>query len=86
MSEWQPIETAPKDRPIIGYGPHEGMGIIQWRSGLQMLPPTWLYQAGGHDAIEFMDWGGTDYRVFSVVTHWMPLPDAPSEKENVCDE
>lgn len=66
MSEWQPIETAPKDgkiflafepsfgRIILRFGEHADDGSALWEDTLQEYWPH--YQP----------------------THWMPLPDPPS--------
>lgn len=60
MDQWQPIATAPKDRPILAWDPYEGeVAIVYWDG------KVWL-------------WPGGEYRV--KVTHWMPLPEPPSEQ------
>lgn len=72
MSDWQPIETAPKpngDAPlwIIGYaswGQHVGK-FHEW-----VGPCEWM-----DDHFEFMN---HDYDVFPEPTHWQPWPDPPS--------
>lgn len=80
MSEWQPIETAPKDgtEVLIGGGffdwdgsygedvPHTGVTIASWqyRHGAKQ----WRGNAcGGYD----------EYYWYNP-THWMPLPKSPS--------
>lgn len=61
MSDWQPIETAPRDgTPVLGYMPsyYQGKGgrsVILWLDG------EWF------DNRAF----ATD------PSHWMPLPDPP---------
>ena len=76
MSEWQPIETAPKEpRDKYGYGPdvllyqthgdgfdaERTIGIGCW--GVWEHGPTcWCMEAGD-------GWAGP--------THWMPLPEPP---------
>lgn len=67
MSEWQPIETAPKDgTPILVYRPAaSGVGYIQKVSGdYAMLHKSgkWVW-ACSNDAAQ--------------PTHWMPLPELP---------
>ncbi|TCM21523.1 hypothetical protein EDF56_101187 [Novosphingobium sp. PhB165] len=65
---WQPIETAPKDAPF-------GTWIIGCRAGQpeSVGPVTWRngfwFQTDGERWIE--NW----------LTHWMPLPSAPSQIE-----
>jgi hypothetical protein len=66
MSEWRDIETAPKD----------GTEILVWRKG-------W----GRHIARWVNEWGDKYFRLASGrdilggPSHWMPLPDPPSRKE-----
>ena len=66
VSEWQPIETAPKDGTLIlgwwtiagsAYAPHVVRFVADAPEG-----PNW-----------FDDYGAP----FSEPTHWMPLPPAP---------
>lgn len=80
MSEWQPIETAPKDGTYIlvarageniGVAPVE---VVEWCS---MVNSHWervegdLYRRVPDDPDEF--WNGNGHRA----THWMPLPEPP---------
>lgn len=71
MSEWQPIETAPRDGDMIllwnGRGKGEGMFVGAWVL-FDEDPSEYLWLADGlyHD---------DDY-----FTHWMPLPDPPKVK------
>lgn len=68
MSEWQPIETAPRDgREIIAYRPfafkHGDAAICVCRS-----------TAEKHFAWD----GGENYTDrANTATHWMPLPEPP---------
>lgn len=70
MSEWQPIETAPKDW-IIGYtswGQHVGK-FHQW-----VGPCEWVdagSRGAGHQFVNH------DFDVFPPPTHWQPLPEPP---------
>lgn len=64
MTEWQPIETAPKDdHPILCYHPHPGGGYrictMLWHK------PSSSWRADVHSFIRFDP------------THWMPLPEPP---------
>lgn len=66
MSEWQPIETAPKDMAIlVNCRSAQGVKIVHWIMDER-------YEAGGV-------WGLTDHRlqVAYKPTHWMPLLEAP---------
>lgn len=62
MSEWQPIETAPKDEWILVFGTHT-------RSLCPVLTVRW-------DGDEWQS-GDDGYRPYVVPTHWMPLPEPP---------
>ena len=68
MSEWQPIETAPKD----------GTEIILWesRKGHRWLAfwhvDCWV-TSGSAEAGNYN---------FPVFTHWQPLPSPPKEQES----
>jgi hypothetical protein len=66
MTNWQPIETAPKDQMILtiwdGTNNKSGLAARYWHVAF----------FDGHDWIEheFND-------VIDTPTHWMPLPDPP---------
>lgn len=69
--EWQPIETAPKDKDVLLYLPRRGAIRGQWNSDkyARVPRPYW-----SHDR----EW------IFGVretrdcqPTHWMPLPAPP---------
>lgn len=78
MSEWQPIETAPKD--------------IRWKDGFQNFGPLilaypvngkvdtveWWQSERNPTACNFLDGGGNA----AHPTYWMPLPDPPSERDS----
>jgi hypothetical protein len=71
MSEWQPIEAAPKDGTPI---------LVVTRSGQYVV--TWLTE--GETDQNFTGWYVTDNKhgPFSLrgyaPTHWMPLPTPPA--------
>ena len=75
MTEWQPIETAPKDgTEILLWGPYcERPSPAKWYDG------KWCAYWDGFRVIESEGDFGTDYREFDVPTHWMPLPDPPKQ-------
>jgi len=70
---WQPIETAPKDgTEILVYRKDAGVLVIQFVAPYDMVgthdtEPDWFTTYGEHIA--------------DVPTHWMPLPDPPTEGE-----
>lgn len=68
MSEWQPIETAPKDAELLLlYDEQEGVRAGFW-DAVEISPAGWI-------ATETQ--GLTCGRM--EPTHWMPLPDPPRE-------
>jgi hypothetical protein len=77
MSEWQPIETAPKDgtpiliwqpdrdpKPNDGYCDDHRYAIGYWR----LAHPGWTINA--------TPWGNRNSASVNP-THWMPLPEPP---------
>ena len=90
MSEWQPIETAPKDgsRIIIWDPRGKDMAIVSWYKQYDDFYPV-LPDEDQHWAI----WDGknfdTEYplddltlaarRTLQYPTHWMPLPEPPKK-------
>ena len=81
MSEWQPIETAPKDEPVL-------LLCGAWIAvGRFML---YGFRDGGFWTLPFIDDDGRveeacdnswDHGIISLKpTHWMPLPDPPKSK------
>jgi hypothetical protein len=69
MTDWQPIETAPKDGSVIDL----------WTSCGERVPDAkWTRHMGwviwGTDSFESPGWE----RVFPSPTHWMPLPAPPT--------
>lgn len=87
MSEWQPIETAPKDGTLIDIwcpwdGNEEG-GIrlenVSWNVSNDLNPHTgWsrITDDGDEDMVE-MDATCPLGLPKWVPTHWMPLPEPP---------
>lgn len=66
MSEWQPIETAPKD----------GTWVLGWAPGWTVVTMAWcdipLYPVSDKP---YWAQGGAQRAV--PATHWMPLPEPP---------
>jgi hypothetical protein len=69
MSEWQPIETAPKTRrSILVYVPENKCTyVVYWDE----KHPSWSIFGGGWRS--YLTSGGP--------SHWMPLPDPPKQGE-----
>lgn len=77
MSDWQPIETAPKDHEIEGgtFGPtillastsgHRAIGY--WGKGRRNASYGWV---NPHDHLVMDYW--------NAFTHWLPLPQPPED-------
>lgn len=88
MSEWQPIETAPKDgTPIFIFQPddhHFGYREVYTcdRSAKTVYFDDKRYAIG-----YWRPWGGWGNRNRSRVspTHWMPLPEPPKNADLEAD-
>ncbi len=64
MSEWQLIETAPRDgTEILIFGPGQ-MSVARWAN---------THLRGGWAVYTDHGWYGFE----SYATHWMPLPEPP---------
>ncbi len=63
MSNWQPIDTAPKD----------GRRVL-----LCNLPVSWIYVGHWDDDEECGQCWRDDDHERADPTHWQPLPEAPS--------
>ena len=66
MTDWQPIETAPKDRPVLVSVPtgEPRAFMAEWRDGSKWLDGRGVF-------VVFMD--GQPLR---DATHWKPAPEA----------
>ena len=70
MSEWQPIETAPKDGTKV-LAAHFGDKSSNWYGRMAV---DFYHDAAAGDA--FTGWGAFNSRHWPA-THWMPLPEPP---------
>lgn len=70
MSEWQPIDTAPRNVPILVT---DGNVVVALKRAKHVLDDEWPDPVGfgGYE----WEWGFQ----WSDLTHWMPLPDPPQE-------
>ena len=78
MSEWQPIESAPKDGTVVflGWESKEGEIIHPEERGLwNFVIDEWCH-----------DGELEDYYVMFHPTHWMPLPEPPTKEDNEQDK
>lgn len=82
MSDWQPIETAPKDGtwfmaarfPSDPKGPEFEIGAYD-----PVYSDRYTEEGGGlyrKERVAIYDWRGFDN--FHRMTHWMPLPEPPA--------
>jgi hypothetical protein len=78
MTEWQPIETAPKDGTLVLlYGP------CGWDTNVDEYDDK-MVRVGSYE--EFFDkyvWlsdTANPYQDRILATHWMPLPNPPKEQ------
>jgi hypothetical protein len=83
VSEWQPIETAPKDgTEILVYRHDCGILLARWIAAGQFLTEPELASMTD-DEVETPDWFVADFvsgcRLDDneAPTHWMPLPEPP---------
>lgn len=73
MSEWQPIDTAPRDGSFIdAYDAHNGDRFVsRW-----IKHPPEMAEAVGREG----QWLGFTYQFSDGPTNWMPLPPPPVER------
>ena len=81
--EWQPIETAPKDGPVLLYFAAmqfqmiDGMRAHVERTAVGFCDDGDVCEQGtGHSLFE--DWRDPEIRP----THWMPLPEPPQTEQD----
>jgi hypothetical protein len=78
MSEWQPIETAPKDgtRILLGGGWYddEAGGPVR----VSMVARWAQLNRGTHGWLIAEREGGYNNVTYDDPTHWMPVPDPPN--------
>ena len=74
MTDWQPIETAPKNGTIIDVwlGDCDESDRKFYCSGETRRSPGWAWANN-----KWRPWGGLNSATFVKPTHWMPLPDPP---------
>lgn len=70
MSEWQPIETAPKDTEVLVWDPSQGCVYIARQTPFYNTPFEGVRCLLGHH------WE-TGEGGYGTPTHWMPLPEPP---------
>ncbi len=83
MSEWQPIDTAPKDGvELLGWREDCGIILMRYTAPIDFLTDAELEELDEESA-EAYDWFAADFIAgcrmdgSETPTHWMPLPEAP---------
>lgn len=92
MSEWRPIESAPKDgTKFLAFGLGHGNSVVAFQCREEPFPTQAIIWWGWIDDFDEVDVGGGLYKkvpkrfnedwrgdVFGFKpTHWMPLPEPP---------
>ena len=82
MSEWQPIETAPKDgTPFLTFSADAQANPQESALGIKSTPALVMAWLAGdvepYPVDEHGDWH--DFHGY-MPTHWMPLPAPPAQK------
>lgn len=71
MSEWQPIETAPRNKIVLLFGRYH------------YQPENWKIHSGYVQEQGGCVWNGERLTEYSMKpTHWMPLPKPPVESNS----
>ena len=75
--EWQPIETAPKDRTkILVFTVHGDIELTEW-----CIIENSHYEEAGNDLYRKVIDETTEFWNSNKPTHWMPLPEPPKIEE-----
>jgi hypothetical protein len=86
MTDWQPIETAPKDgTPILLFYPGPDYDSGNYHSDGEAVGVTMAVVRGRTTANGYLIWEGYYSAVdpsYATPTHWMPLPEPPTEGPN----
>lgn len=70
---WQPIETAPRDRPVLVWNGYWGVYSSRyWEEFNDDGTLNWAGFPHGHCDVGFGKW-------YPVASYWMPLPAPPNE-------
>ena len=82
MTEWKPIETAPKDQWILAYRPNGSHGGIEFKGG-HCFVCCWAYDDQfwydkTSNSLEVAKLEDVVVKYLTCVpSHWMPLPASP---------
>lgn len=70
MADWQPIETAPRNTPVLVFSPDASEPKVLLAHCLDF---------GDGDGAEWYDvWQETGYPIDADPSHWQPLPEPPA--------
>jgi len=70
--QWMPIETAPKDTPILASDQFGVTSVVYWRDVSSSHLPRYAWSS--HYDNEYM------HHVEAFPTYWMPLPNPPTSE------
>ena len=76
VSDWRPIETAPKDGTVVDLWAVEN-GVGERWTDCRWAEQFNAYAGQRANRKYIWAWWHSDYTVDGNITHWMPLPDAP---------
>ena len=71
--QWMPIESAPKDTPILASDQFGVTSVVYWRDVSSSHLPRYAWSS--HYDNEYM------HHVEAFPTHWMPLPNSPTSEK-----
>ena len=87
MSEWQPIETAPKDGSyVLVFIPESIQSTAAPKPLIEMarwVTESWdHWEPDGRDKMFRVSEDCSHWSNYEPATHWMPLPDPPVTSES----
>lgn len=82
MTEWQPIDTVPRDgTPVLALAAAGGSASFDCRQAVCVFAFELYHQDGKPEhAMCFFkhdEWGDPQKDMWITCTHWMPLPEPP---------
>lgn len=79
MSEWQPIETAPKDGTVLILWNGATLGTGSWEAYArdELGNAIGINTEDQPDCIDRWEWTGEGFETSPAPTHWQPMPEPP---------